>query len=81
MTKSSVLDCLSVKTDDKLVSLIVLLDPSAAFDTLDHSNLPKRVAVNFGVPDAALEWFATYLSDRCQSVIVDGIVSAPTPLV
>ena len=32
----SVLDCLLVKADEKLVSLIALLDFSAAFDTLDH---------------------------------------------
>ena len=80
MTKSSVLDCLSVKTDDKLVSLIVLLDPSAAFDTLDHSILPKRLEVTFGVQDDALQWFASYFGDRCQSVTVDGTVSAPSPL-
>ena len=28
-----------------------------------------------------VELFASYLSNRCQSVIVDGIVSAPSPLV
>ena len=37
--------------------------------------------MTFGVQDAALEWFASYLSDCCQCVIVDGIVSAPSPLV
>ena len=77
----SVLDCLLVKADERLVSLIALLDLSAAFDTLDHSILLKRLEVTFGSQHAALEWFAYYLSDRCQSVIVDGIVSAPSPLV
>ena len=33
----SVLDCLSVKADARLVSLIALLDLSAAFDTFNHS--------------------------------------------
>ena len=37
--------------------------------------------MTFGVQDAAFEWFVSYLSDRCQSVIVDGIVSVPSPLV
>ena len=77
----SVLDCLLVKADERLVSLIALLDLSAAFDALDHSILLKRLEVTFGVQDAALEWLASYLSDRCQSVIVDGIVSAPSPFV
>ena len=74
----SVLDCLLVKADERLVSLIALLDLSTAFDKLDHSILLKRLEVTFGVRDAALEWFASYLSDRCQLVIVDGIASAPS---
>ena len=53
----SVLGCLLVKTDEKLVSLIVLLYLSAAFDTRDHSILLKRLEVTFGVRDAALEYF------------------------
>ena len=77
----SVLDCLLVKADERLVSLIAPLDLSAAFDTLDHSILLKRLEVTFAVLDAALEWFASSLSDRCLSVIVDSIVSAPSPLV
>ena len=71
----SVLDCLLGKADERLVSLIALLDLGAAFNTLDHSILLKRLEVTFGVRDAAFEWFASYLSDRCQSVIVDCTVS------
>ena len=76
-----VLDRLLVKTDEKLVSPIALLALSAAFDTLDHSSLLKRLEVTFGVRDAAVEWFASDLSDRHQSVTVDGIASALSPLV
>ena len=67
--------------DERLVSLIAPLDLSAVSDTLDHSILLKRLEVTFGVQGAALERFASYLSVHCQSVIVDGIVSASSPLV
>ena len=69
-----------MKADERLVFLIASLDLIAAFDTLSHSILLKRLAVTFGVRYAALEWFASYLSDHCQSVIVDGIVSGPNSL-
>ena len=60
--------------------MFAVLDLSAAFDTLDHSILLKRLEVTIGVRDAALKWFASYLSDRCQSVIVYSIESTPSPL-
>ena len=77
----SVLHCLLVKADERLFSLIAVLYVSTAFDRLNRSILLKRLEVTFGVPDAALQWFAFYLCDCRLSVIVDGIASAPSPLV
>ena len=62
----SVLDCLLVKADERLVSLVVLLDLSAAFNMLDHSMLLKRLEMTFGVQGIVLEWFASYVHDRCR---------------
>ena len=52
-------------------AILVLLDLSAAFDTIDHSILLARLH-DLGVRGAALEWFRSYISDRKQSVYVQG---------
>ena len=47
---------------------LVLLDLSAAFDTVDHDILIERLRRSFGITDSALRWFQSYLSDRTQCV-------------
>ena len=57
------------------VTLLVLLDLSAAFDTVDHSIFLERMTKSFGMSGKALEWFSSYLSGRSQRVILEGGVS------
>ena len=65
-------------TDVGLVVVQVLLDLSTgtAFDTIDHSILLRRLKYRFGVSGPALEWFASYLSERYQYIRIGKLTSS-----
>ena len=83
---STVSELLKVKNDILLnmeaqkVTLLVLLDFSAAFDTVRHDTLLNRLKSRFGVDGKALEWFASYLMDRTPRVTVNDRLSPAFPL-
>ena len=56
--------------------ILMLLDLSAAFDTVDHGILLSRLSNRFGITGTVLQWFRSYLSDRTQFVQVNGACSA-----
>ena len=60
--------------------LLVLLDLSAAFDTVDHCFLLRRLQTSFGISGAPLDWFKSYLSARSQRVSIPGALSDSLPL-
>jgi len=61
--------------------MLVLLDLSAAFDTVDHGILLERLQVTFGVGNSALAWFRSYLAGRRQHVVCGGKRSALTDVI
>ena len=67
-------------SDSGLVSALVLLDLSAAFDTIDHHLLIDRLNSTFGIRDTTLSWFIGYLQNRSQSVITESLSSRPSPV-
>ncbi len=52
----------SLSSDRGYISLLVLLDLSAAFDTIDHNILLNRLEKFVGISVSALAWFKLYFS-------------------
>ena len=71
---------LLMSADQKNVSIIALLDLSAAFDTIDHDFLINRLHSSFGFGGVVLNWFKSYLCDRTQSVVCSDFKSSSHPL-
>jgi hypothetical protein len=61
-------------------AILVCLDLSAAFDTIDHSLLLSRLRDDVKLSDTVLSWFSSYLLDRSQCVQVNTCFSAESPL-
>uniref|UniRef100_A0A672JBF0 Reverse transcriptase domain-containing protein n=1 Tax=Salarias fasciatus TaxID=181472 RepID=A0A672JBF0_SALFA len=62
---------LLLAADAGLVSILVLRDLSAAFDTIDHNILLQRLECEVGIRGKAFCWFKSYLSNRYQFVHVN----------
>ena len=62
--------------DNNRSVILLLLNLSAAFDTVDHSILLSRLQNRFGIRNIALKWFHSYLHSREQFVSVNGIESS-----
>ena len=71
MVKNNIVQSL----DNNRAVLLVLLDMSAAFDTVDHDILLNRLKNSFGLKAAVISWFRTYLSSRTTRVSIKGTLS------
>ena len=65
------LDC-----EDNIGVALLSLDYSKAFDTISHRILLRKLN-NYGLPSEFIEWTASYLRDRHQSVRIGNCISEP----
>ena len=61
--------------DHGKVVLVVLLDMSAAFDTVEHSILLNRLESHFGIKGSVLSWYESYFEKRSVRVTIKNTVS------
>ena len=71
---------LLLASNQQKVSALVLLDLSAAFDTIDHQILLTRLSSTFGFSDTALSLITSYLTDRSQYITIGEHRSKSAPL-
>ena len=58
--------------DEQRAVLLLMLDLSATFDTVDHGIFLQRLRDDFGTVGSALEWYSTYLENRSFRVYISG---------
>ena len=61
--------------DKNMPSVVLLLDLSAAFDTVDHDKLLFILEEEIGVTGVALKWFREFLTNRTQAVKIGDSLS------
>ena len=63
--------------DEGKFCLGIFLDLSKAFDTIDHRILLSKLQF-YGIRGISLDWFRSYLQNRMQYVVVNGVKSLST---
>ena len=58
------------------LSKVLMLDLSAAFDTVDHECLLFKLKTLFKIAGNALKWFTSYLTNRTSAVVINGVYSS-----
>ena len=65
-----------VAVDKNLGVVVLLIDLSAAFDTINHKILFRILRNEIGIKGTALYWFKSVLSDRSQRVSIGSSISS-----
>ena len=61
--------------DKNLVTILLLIDMSAAFDTVDIDLLLHVLESEIGITGVALDWFESFLKGRNQMVLIENKLS------
>jgi hypothetical protein len=65
-----IVDRIGSELDNGNTPIAIFLDLSKAFDTLDHKILLSKLK-HYGITNSALNWFASYLTNRNHYVEIN----------
>ena len=67
--------------DSRKGTVLVFIDFSSAFDTIDHAILLRRLRLRYGLEGKALDLIASYLEGRTQRVVIGEQSPSPSMLI
>ena len=70
-----VVDDVLAEMDRGNIVAVIQIDLSAAFDTIDHGQLLRRLEERYGIGSTVLTWFSSYLANRGYKVKVENSFS------
>ena len=72
----------AIKTamDNKQETTLILVDFSAAFDTINPDILIRRLRLRYGFVGKTLDWVTSYLQERTQRIVIGGQSSSTITL-
>lgn len=70
-----VINDILLNLDVSKCTVLLLLDLSAAFDTVDHDILLDILFKEIGLRDTVLKWFSSFLKGRRQAITINGVRS------
>ena len=69
-----------INMENQKITILVLLDLSAAFDSISQQKLIQILQTRFQTHGNALNWFKSYIFNRTQSVSIQDSFSSPSEL-
>ncbi|XP_075963092.1 uncharacterized protein LOC142966290 [Anarhichas minor] len=71
---------LLLSSDAGHLNILILLDLTAAFDTINHNILLSRLESSLNITGTALSWIKSYLTNRQQFISINNCTSSTVPL-
>ena len=75
-----IVDDLLIAADQQKATVVMMLDLSAAFDTVDHDKLLQVLHSEIGIAGTALKWFRSFITGRHQKVKIGTSESKEIPI-